>query len=99
MNKCGKDMLRLSSKIKGLSSIARSIEEGEGITEWGQIAGPAKCPRLVRANSPTRRLFCQLAVVKMGCPGTEIARFLGGTTSAVVRAAKIQELKEIQKCL
>ena len=96
MNKCVKDMLRLSSKIKGLSSIARSIEEGEGITEWGQIAGPAKCPRLVRANSPTRRLFCQLAVGKMGYPGAEVARFLGVTTSAVVRAAKMKSSKKFK---
>ena len=46
VNKCEKETLRLSSKIKSLSFIARSIEEGGGITEWGQIAGPAKCPRL-----------------------------------------------------
>jgi hypothetical protein len=45
------------------------------------------------------RLFCQLAVGKMGCPGTEVARFLGITTSAVVRAAKTEEVKEVQKYL
>jgi hypothetical protein len=63
------------------------------------VAGPARYPRLVRANSPTRKLFCQLAVGKMGYPGAEVARFLGVTTCAVVRAAKTEELKEVQKYL
>jgi len=35
----------------------------------------------------------------MGYPGTEVARFLGATASAVVRAAKTEELKEVQKYL
>ncbi len=49
--------------------------------------------------SRARRLFCQLAVGKMGYPGAEVARFLGVTTSAVVRAAKTEELKEVHKYL
>ena len=47
--------------------------------------------------SRARRLFCQLAVGKMGYPGAEVARFLGVTTSVVVRAAKTEELKKVQK--
>jgi uncharacterized protein YijF (DUF1287 family) len=35
----------------------------------------------------------------MGYPGAEIARFLGVTTSAVVRAAKTKELEEVQRYL
>ncbi len=35
----------------------------------------------------------------MGHPGAEVARFLGVTTSAVVRAAETEELKEVQKYL
>jgi uncharacterized protein YijF (DUF1287 family) len=53
----------------------------------------------IRKVSKARRLFCQLAVGKMGYPGAEIARFLGVTTSAVVRAAKTEELEEVQKYL
>ena len=45
--------------------------------------------------SRARRLFCQLAVEKMGYPGAKVARFLGVTTSAVVRAAKTEELNEV----
>jgi len=40
-----------------------------------------------------------LAVGKMGYPGAKVARFLGVTTSAVVRAAETEELKEVQKYL
>ncbi len=54
---------------------------------------------LVRANSPTRRLFCQLAVGKMGQLGAEVVHFLVVTTFAVVLAAKTEELKEVQKYL
>jgi len=35
----------------------------------------------------------------MGQPGAEVARFLGVTTSAMLRAAKTEELKEVQKYL
>ena len=31
----------------------------------------------------TRRLFCQIAVSKLGYSGAEVARFLGMTTTAV----------------
>jgi len=42
----------------------------------------ARYPRLDRANSPTRRLFCQLAVGKMGYPGkrAEMATMVLETT-------------------
>ena len=92
MNKCEKETLRLSSKIKSLSFLGGAIKESDGVTE-------------LRSGSRTRkvskacRLFCQLSVGKMDYPGAEVARFLGVTTSAVVRAAKIEKLKEFQKYL
>jgi uncharacterized protein YijF (DUF1287 family) len=52
-----------------------------------------------RKVSNARRLFCQLTVGKMGYPGAEVARFFGVTASIVVRAAKTEELKEVQKYL
>jgi hypothetical protein len=70
VNKCEKETLRLSSKIKGLSFLARAIEESEGITGLRSGTRTRKVPK-------ARRLFCQLAAGKMGYPGTEIARFLG----------------------
>jgi hypothetical protein len=39
------------------------------------------------------------AVGKMGYPGAEVARFLGVTTSAVIRAAYSEELPGLQKYL
>jgi hypothetical protein len=39
------------------------------------------------------------AVGKMGYPGAELARFLGVTTSAVIRAVYSEELPELQKYL
>jgi hypothetical protein len=44
-----------------------------------------------------RRLFCQVAVGKMGYSGEEVARFLGGTTSAVNRLATSEELPNLAK--
>jgi uncharacterized protein YijF (DUF1287 family) len=35
----------------------------------------------------------------MGYPGAEVARFLGVTTSAVIRTAYSEELPELQKYL
>jgi hypothetical protein len=35
----------------------------------------------------------------MGYPGAEVARFLGVTTSAVVRGAHVEDLPEIEKYL
>ena len=44
-------------------------------------------------------LFCQLAVRKLGYPAAEVARFLGVTTSAVLRAASSEELLGIEDYL
>ena len=81
-------------RILGSSEFDQSLrsEEGEEITEL-------RSDSRTRKVSEARRLFCQLAVGKMGYPGAEVARFLGVTTSAVVRAAKTEELEEVQKYL
>jgi len=47
--------------------------------------------------SRARRLFCQVAVGQMGYPAAEVARFLGVSTSAVVRTAHLESLPEIEK--
>ena len=47
----------------------------------------------------TRRIFCQIAVRKMGYCGADVARFLGINTSAVNRLAASDELSEIEKYL
>ena len=40
-----------------------------------------------------------MALGKRKYPGAEVARFLGVTTSAVIRAAYSEELPELQKYL
>ena len=52
-----------------------------------------------RKISKARRLFCQLSVVKIGYPGAQVARLLGVSTSAVVRAAHSAELPEVENYL
>jgi REP element-mobilizing transposase RayT len=89
-----KQTLRLSRKVADLASLGRKIARGEGLTVSDLKSGNRK-KRVSRA----RRLFCQLAVRKMGYPGAEVARFLGVTTSAVVRAANSEDLPEIEKYL
>jgi hypothetical protein len=86
--------LCLSSLIRDLPSLAVRVAEGEGITEEELRSG-----RRTRRVSRARRLFCQVAVKKMGHPGVEVARFLGVTTSAVFRAAGGEKSSELGKYL
>ena len=86
------ETLRLSSKISDLDSLARMVSIREGIDEK-ELRSGSKKRELVRA----RRLFCQLAVRKMGYSGAEVARFLGVTTSAVNRSAASQELPGLDR--
>ena len=86
------ETLRLLSKISDLESLARKISAREGIDEQ-ELRSGSKKRVLVRA----RRLFCQLAVRKMGYSGAEVARFLGVTTSAVNRSAASHELPGLDR--
>jgi len=42
-------------------------------------------------------MLCQVAVRKLGYPAAKVARFLGVTTSAVLRAAYPEDLPEMKK--
>ena len=44
-------------------------------------------------------MVCQVAVDGMGYPGAEVARVLGVTTSAVIRAAHSEGMAGIRKYL
>ncbi|MDY6973747.1 MAG: hypothetical protein SV775_15705 [Thermodesulfobacteriota bacterium] len=44
-----------------------------------------------------RKIFCQIAVRKMGYSGADVARFLGITTSAVNRLAASDVLPDTEK--
>ena len=58
----------------------------EGIVIFSQ-KGVVKC----------RRIFCQIAVRKMGYSGADVARFLDVTTSAVNRLAISEKLMDIAR--
>ncbi len=90
--KRAKETLRLSSKIPNLPSLAKQICPGEEVDESELRSGFRK-RKVVR----TRRMFCQIAVKKLGYSGADVARFLGINTSAVNRLAVSDELPEITK--
>ena len=46
-----------------------------------------------------KRVFCQLAVKEIGYSGSEAARFLGVTTSAVNHSANSEEIPEVNRDL
>ncbi len=87
-----RETLRLRRKFINLVSLGTRIAEGEGLSESDLKSGNRN-----KRVSKARRLFCQLAVGKMGYPAAEVARLLGVTTSAVVRAANSENLPEIDK--
>ena len=92
VNEQERQTLRLSSKVTDLASLAKRIALDEGITELELRSGSRR-----KTVSKARRLFCHAAVKRMGHPGAYVARFLGVTTSAVVRAANSENLDEIGK--
>ena len=89
-----KETLRLSRKVPDLATLTRRIVKGEGIEESELRSGMRK-KRVVKG----RRMFCQLAVGKMGYPGAEVARFLGVTTSSVNRLVVSEEVSNLKKYL
>jgi hypothetical protein len=86
--------LRLFRKVPELPTLAGAIVKGEEVGEQELRSGIRK-----REVGRARRLFCQLAVGKMGYPGAEVARFLGVTTSAVNRLVVSQESGNLTKYL
>jgi putative transposase len=93
-NEREKESLRFTAKAPDLASLAKQISMDEGITETELKSGSRRTK-----ISKARRLFCQLSVVKMGYPGAQVARLLGVSTSAVVRAAHSEELPEVENYL
>jgi REP element-mobilizing transposase RayT len=87
-----KETLRLTLKGRKLGSLIAEVGRGEGISEKELRSGKRR-----REVSRVRRIVCQVAVDKMGYPAAEVARVLGVTTSAVVRAAHSKLMPGIEK--
>jgi len=89
-----KETLRMGREVPDLLTLAKRIIRGEGIEE-SELRSGARKKEVVRG----RRLFCQLAIGRMGYPGAEVARFLGVTTSSVNRLAVSEEVANLKKYL
>ncbi len=87
-----KETLRLSLKISDLPFLAMEVCDGEGVDEAALRSGLRK-----REVVKSRRIFCQIAVKKVGYSGADVARFFGINTSAVNRLAVSDELPEVEK--
>jgi len=87
-----KETLRLSLKVSDLPSLAMEVCEGEGVDEATLRSGLRK-----REVVKSRRIFCQIAVKKMGYYGPDVACFLGINISAANRLAVSDELPEVEK--
>ena len=72
--------------------LGKRIAKGQGIRDDDLRSGSRK-----REVIEARKLFCQLAVKKMGYCGGDVARFLGVTTSAVNKAANSEEVAAFQQ--
>jgi hypothetical protein len=80
--------------VPDLATLAKKILKEEGIGELEFRSG-----RRGRKVARARKIFCQLAVGKMGYPGAEVARYLGVTTSSVNRLAVSQEATDLKRYL
>ena len=87
-----KETLRLTLKISDLPSLALKVCEGQGVEEAELRSGFRK-----RELVKSRKIFCQIAVKKMGYSGADVAHFLDINTSAVNRLAVSDELPEVEK--
>jgi chromosomal replication initiation ATPase DnaA len=88
-----KETLRMSLQVSDLPSLARTLKMDGGKIDKDELRSGNRKRQVVKA----RKLFCQLAVKKMGYSGAEVARFLGVTTSAVNRLANAEELPELKQ--
>ena len=80
--KLEKETLRRKGSGMELDTLARELAADQGFTETELRSGCRK-----RKVSEARRVFCRAGVGELGFPAAAVARFLGVTTSAVVRAA------------
>ncbi len=94
MDEREKETIRLSRKISDIAFLAEDVAKEIGISLAVLRSGSRN-----RNVSKARKLLCQLAVKKMGYPGAEVARFLGVTTSAVNRAARAEDVPDLNRYL
>ena len=90
----GQVTLRLNSKLSNLEILADRICEREWVARMELCSGIRK-----RDVVKCRKIFCQIAVKKMGCSGADAARFLSITTSGVNRLSAFHLLLDTERYL
>ena len=87
-----KEILRLRKNTADLCLPGKRIAKGERIREDDSRSGGRR-----REVIEAKKLFCQLAVTKMGYCGGDVARLSGVTTSAVNKAANSKDLVALEQ--
>jgi REP element-mobilizing transposase RayT len=77
-----KETLRWRQRVPDLKTLLTKVAGGEGVQEE-RVRGGDRTRRV----TAVRRLFCYMAVKRLGYSGAAVARFLGVTTSLVNRLA------------
>jgi chromosomal replication initiation ATPase DnaA len=85
-----KETLRWRKRVMGLKALLKEVVERVGLEEE-ELKGRSRREPVVRG----RKIFCQVAVRKLGYTGASVARFLGMTTSSVNRMARLEEMGEL----
>ena len=85
-----KETLRWRKRVMDLKTLLKEVVKREGLEE-AEIRGRSRREPVVRG----RKVFCQVAVRKLGYTGASVARFLGMTTSSVNRMARLEEMTEL----
>ena len=88
-----KETLRLSARVFDLSSLARDIVKGGGITESELRSGSRKSH-----VSRARKIFCHVAVNKMGHSGAESLVSLGLRLQPLKVPANSKVIVDISRC-
>mgnify|MGYP002069529948 CR=1 FL=1 len=87
-----KQTLGWRGRVADLPTLLSKISKKEGVEEQ-KVRGGDQTRPVVRA----RKVFCRLAVKRMGYSGASVARFLGVTTSLVNRYASSEELGNLDQ--
>jgi REP element-mobilizing transposase RayT len=85
-----KETLRWRKRVMDLKTLLKKVAKRERLEEE-EVKGRSRQESVVRG----RKVFCQVAVRKLGYTGASVARFLGMTTSSVNRMARPVEMTKL----
>ena len=89
-----KQTLGWRGRVPNLQTLLSKVSKREGV-EQEEIRGGNQRRPVARA----RKVFCRLAVKRVGYSGASVARYLGVTTSLVNRYASSDEMGNLEKYL